>query len=107
LQTITGLLILHRSEILYFQYNNTIRSWQIVLTNREIYRLRVSTTSKEILNISMSFYQVNQNYIINIDYLISIENKTFRCLFYPPYDTYIIMVTRCYYTKLKEALEII
>jgi two-component system LytT family response regulator len=107
LQTVTGLLLLRRSEILYFQYNNDTRSWYIILTNGVSHKLRINTTSKEILNISIAFYQVAQDCIINIDYLISIENNTFRCLFHPPYDSHNITVTRRYYSKLKEALEII
>jgi two-component system LytT family response regulator len=107
LQTVTGLLLLRRSEILYFQYYNNTRSWHIILINQTTHKLRINTTAKEILNISLAFYQVSQDCIVNIDYLASIENTTFRCLFYPPYDKLDIAVTRRYYSKLKEALEII
>jgi two-component system LytT family response regulator len=107
LQTVTGLLLLRRSEVLYFQYNNSTRSWSVILTSGATHKLRISTTSKEILSICHAFYQVAQDCIINIDYLISIENNTFRCLFHPPYNSLNITVTRRYYSKLKETLEII
>jgi len=107
LQTLTGLLFLHRSKILYFQYNNELRGWQMTLTDRTIHRLRVSTTSKEILNISPSFCQISQDCVINIDYLASIENASMHCVFYSPYDDLSIRVSRRYYSKLKDLLEII
>jgi two-component system LytT family response regulator len=107
MQTVTGLLLLRRSEILYFLYNNNNRSWYIVLTNSTTHNWRINTTSKEILNISLAFYQVSQDCIVNIDYLASIENTTSRCVFYPPYSELNFKVTRQYYSKLREALEII
>ena len=106
LQTITGLLILKRSDVIYFQYNNDLRSWQIFLSDNRVSKLRSIITSKEILNISSSFLQVNQNVIINIDYLVSIDMNS-RCLFCSPYNNLNITISRRYYSKLKEVLEII
>jgi two-component system LytT family response regulator len=107
IQTIKGLLILHHSQVHYFQYFKDCRCWQIILTNGKTIRLRVNTTAKEILNINASFFQVRQEYIINIDYLASIENGSHRCIFYPPYHTVDIKITLPYYSKLKDALAII
>ena len=107
LQTITGLLLLRRSEILYFQYSDESRCWQMTLTDMSVHRLRLNTTAKELLSISLSFLQICQDFILNVDYLQSIENKTLRCILFPPYSDLEIKASRRYYSKIKEALEII
>jgi len=107
LHTITGLLLLRRPEILHFQYLNEYRYWKLTLTNGSVHKLRLSTTAKEILQISNAFLQVSQDCIINMDYLTSIENKTYRCIFNDPYNDLEIYATRRYYSRIKEVLEII
>ena len=107
LQTITGLLLLRRSDILYFQYLNEHRCWQMMLTDYSVHRLRLNMTAKEILSISISFLQVSQDIILNVDYLLSIENKTLRCMLYPPFTEIDIKASKRYYSKIKETLEII
>lgn len=107
LHTVSSLLLLRRSEILYFQYFKECRYWQMTLTNLSTHKLRLSTTAKEILNISAAFFQISQDCILNIDYLASIENKTLRCILYSPFDTIDIFASRRYYSRIKEGLEII
>ena len=107
MQTITGLLILRKSDILYFQYAAQSRSWQMMLTDGSIHRLRLSIKGHEILNISPSFIQISQDIILNGDYLIYIENKTFRCVLSPPHSHIDIKASKRYYSKIKETLEII
>jgi DNA-binding LytR/AlgR family response regulator len=106
LQTITGFLILKRSEVVYFQYNSSSHVWQIFLTENRTAKLRLSITAKEILNICSSFCQINHNVIVNIDYLASID-KNFSCTLYPPYNHLEIAFSRLFFSKLKETLEII
>ena len=106
LQIVTGLLMLKRSEVIYFQYNSYLRSWQIFLTEERVFKLRTNMTAKDILNISLSFFQVNQDVIINIDYMTSID-MSYHCILRHPYNNLNIIVSRRYYSKLKEALEII
>jgi len=107
IHTLTGLLLLKRSDILCFQYIANSRCWQMTLTDLSTYKLRLNTTAKDLLNLSISFIQVNQECILNIDYLMSIENKTFRCVLQPPFLELELFASRRYYTKIKEALEII
>ncbi|MDR0505562.1 MAG: response regulator transcription factor [Dysgonamonadaceae bacterium] len=106
LQTIKGLIILKRSKILYFQYYSDLRYWQIVLTDNQAYRLRVDITARDIMNISLSFHQINKNIIINIDYLASIDSD-YNCRFYPPFEHLDFIISRRYYINLKKILEII
>lgn len=51
--------------------------------------------------------QVRQDCIINLDYLVSIENYTLRCIFMPPFDQEEIIVSRRCYKTVKERLEIL
>lgn len=103
-QTISRLLLLRRSEILYFQYSEDTSCWQMTLTNMEQYRLRLSTKAKDILNFCPSFIRVNTDCILNIDYLSSVENNTLRCILYAPFSHLEISASRRHYSKIKEAL---
>lgn len=107
INTITGLLLLNRMEILYFEYLNKLRSWQLTHTNFSTHKLQLNTTSKDILSMSSSFIQVSRDYIINIEYLSSIENKTYRCSLYPPFQNIEIHASRRYYAQIKDALDIL
>ena len=107
LQTISGLLLLRRSDVLYFQYLNEVRCWQMMLKDRSIHRLRLNLSAKEISNISASFLQISQDIILNVDYLLSIENRSLRCMLCPPFSDLDIKASKRYYSKVKEALEII
>ena len=103
-QTISRLLLLRRSELLYFQYSEDTPCWQMTLTNMEQYRLRLSTKAKDILNFCPSFIRVNTDCILNIDYLSSVENNTLRCILYAPFSHLEISASRRHYSKIKEAL---
>lgn len=107
IHTLNGLLLLKRSEILCFNYKPDLHCWQIILTGLSAYKLRQSTTAKDLLNLCTYFIQVNQDCIINIDYLISIENKTLRCILQPPFQQLEFFASRRHYAKIKELLEII
>lgn len=107
IQTITGLLLVQSKEVLLFQFLQDLRCWQMELTNHRTHKLRMSTTAKKILEIDSLFAQISQDCIINLNYLMFIENKTLVCKFYPPFDTEERIVSHRYYKKLKDKLEII
>lgn len=107
LQTITSLLLLRCSEILYFRYLDDARCWQVTLTNMECHRLRMIIKAKDILSLSQSFIRINSNCILNIEYLSSIENNTLRCVLYAPFSHLEIIASRRYYSKIKEVLEVL
>jgi len=106
LRTVTGFLLLKRSEVVYFQYNDDLRSWQVHLTENRVYRLRTCITAKNILNISVSFFQANQFIIVNVDHLALIDTQL-HCTFHLPYNDINVTISRRYFHKLKESLEII
>lgn len=107
LQAISGLLLLRASEVLCFHYIDNMRSWQITMTDFSVHKLRTGIIAKDLLSFSPSFMQINQECILNADYISSIENKTLKCVLYPPFNNLNIHASRRYYSKLKEQLEIL
>lgn len=107
-QTISGLIFIKCEEILLFQYLKEQRCWQMMLApDRKLHKLRMSTTAKDLLGINTSFVQINQDCIVNLDYLCSIENVTLKCALYPPFTDIDLIVSQRYYRKLREMLEIL
>ena len=107
IQTVTGLLFLKREDVLMFRFSDTYRCWQLYLANRTDYKLRMNISARDLLNMSVSFVQISQNCIVNMDYLCSIENKTLECRLYPPFNDIELVASRRYYGRVKELQEII
>ena len=84
IQTVSGLLLVRCEEIFLFQFLGDQRCWQIVLTSRTTHKLKMSTTAKDLLSINNTFVQISQDCIVNLTYLMFIENKTLRCEFENP-----------------------
>jgi two-component system, LytTR family, response regulator len=107
-QTISGLVFVKCEEILLFQYLRELRCWQMMLAaDRKLYKLRMGTTAKDLLGINPSFVQISQDYIVNLDYLCSIENVTLKCELYPPFTDMELNVSQRYYRRLRDVLEIL
>lgn len=106
IQTISGLLMVKPDEVFCCTFDEDTRLWHLRLANGQIHKLKKQTTAKAILSLSPSLAQVRQDCIINLDYLISIENYTLRCIFSPPFDQENITVSRRCYKAVKEKLEI-
>ena len=83
------------------------RCWQIVLTSRTTHKLKMSTTAKDLLSINNTFVQISQDCIVNLTYLMFIENKTLRCEFYPPFQEEERIASHRYFKQLRERLDII
>lgn len=107
LQTVSGLLLVNPIEVFSFTFCDDTRMWLLKLTNGQEYKLKRQTNAKQILAISDSFVQVRQDAIINMDYLLGIENYTLRCLFAPPFDKEEILVSRRCFKGVKDKLEIL
>ena len=106
-QTISGLLMVKPDEVFCCTFDEDTRLWHLRLVNGQIHKLKKQTTAKSVLSLSPSLVQVRQDCIINLDYLISIENYTLRCIFSPPFDQENITVSRRCYKAVKEKLEIL
>ena len=107
IQTISGLLMVKPDEVFCCTFDEDTRLWHLRLANGQIHKLKKQTTAKSVLSLSPSLAQVRQDCIINLDYLISIENYTLRCIFSPPFDQEDITVSRRCYKAVKEKLEIL
>lgn len=107
LQTVSGLLLLNPSEVFSFTFCSDTRMWLLRLVNGLEYKLKRQTNAKLILAISDSLVQVRQDVIINLDYLLGIENYTLRCVFAPPFDKEEILVSRRCFKGVKDKLEIL
>lgn len=106
-QTISGLLMVKPDEVFCCTFDEDTHLWHLRLANGQIHKLKKQTTAKSVLSLSPSLVQVRQDCIINLDYLISIENYTLRCIFSPPFDQENIIVSRRCYKAVKEKLEIL
>lgn len=107
IQSISGLLMVKPDEVFCCTFDEDTRLWHLRLANGQIHKLKKQTTAKAVLSLSPSLAQVRQDCIINLDYLISIENYTLRCIFSPPFDQENITVSRRCYKAVKEKLEIL
>lgn len=107
IQTITGVIMVKYDEVLLFEFPKNDRNWTIHFTNGKILTLRTTVSSKDILSITPNFRQINQNCIINLTHLASIENKTLKCKFYPPHDDITHFIKPKYYKTLKEILDLL
>ena len=107
IQSISGLLMVKPDEVFCCTFDEDTRLWYLRLANGQIHKLKKQTTAKAVLSLSPSLAQVRQDCIINLDYLISIENYTLRCIFSPPFDQENITVSRRCYKAVKEKLEIL
>ena len=106
-QTISGLLMVKPDEVFCCTFDEDTHLWHLRLVNGQIHKLKKQTTAKSVLSLSPSLAQVRQDCIINLDYLISIENYSLRCIFSPPFDQENITVSRRCYKAVKEKLEIL
>lgn len=107
IHTLTGVTLVNRLEVLYFEYKAKHRCWQLVQTNLSNHKLQISTSSRDILSISDSFTQISRDCILNLDFLSSIENKTFQCFLHPPHQNIKLQASRRYYFALRERLELL
>ena len=80
IQSISGLLMVKPDEVFCCTFDEDTRLWHLRLANGQIHKLKKQTTAKAVLSLSPSLAQVRQDCIINLDYLISIENYTLRCI---------------------------
>ncbi|MBP7359039.1 MAG: response regulator transcription factor [Prevotella sp.] len=87
-------------DIGLFRYNHDLRVWEIIVNGRKnIIRLKRNTQKESILNISDTFVQVHQKYIININYLMEVTDNV--CRFFPPFSNLdYVKVGRLYRKRL-------
>lgn len=107
IQTVSGLLMVNPEDVFSFTFVNDSRYWLLKMSDGSEHRLKKQINSKQILAISDSFVLVRQDVIINLDFLMSIENYTLRCIFAPPFDQEEILVSRRCFKAVKDKLDIL
>lgn len=78
--------VVNKADIGLFSYNGKARCWEAVLGNKRTpVAMKHNIKAKNIVDIAPDiFVQVNQKYIININYLIEVSDG--KCHFFPPFD---------------------
>ena len=77
--------LVDKRDIALFQYNHEVRCWEAVVAGSKApIRLKRTIKSDDLVNVDEQFMQVNQKFIINMNYLIEVVDNV--CHFYPPFD---------------------
>jgi two-component system LytT family response regulator len=106
-QTSTELLIISPEELLMIQYEKETGRWRITLTDGSTHHLKSSTNAADIQALHPSLLRISSNCIINSQYLLAVENNTLQCKLCPPFNDITLVASRRYFSKLKEAFELI
>lgn len=92
--------LVHIRDIGLFQYDHDARAWEVVVAGRkEPIKLKRNVNNKSLLAVDKRFIQVSQRYIININYLLEVNDN--YCRLYPPFDKIdYVKVGRLFRSKL-------
>lgn len=107
MQTICELLLVTMEEVLMFNYQNEQRTWKLMLTDGSQHMLRKGITADDIVLLHEAFVRISNTCVVNFTYLAGIENKTLHCRFCSPFDQYEPIISRRYFSKLKERLDLL
>jgi two-component system LytT family response regulator len=103
--TIKGYRSLRANDIGFIEYQKDNKHWFIVLEKQRI-SLKRNTSSECILKLSPHFKQINQQQIINLNYLASIEGK--KCILLPPFDKADdLYISRNYFKSVQDSFYIL
>ena len=112
LQTLIGLRFVNKKSIVYFQYIKSDKSersfWEAHLDNSEVIRLKMNTTSKEIMKHfeQFDFIQISQSNIVNMFFINSIELKSRICFLHPPFQEVKMIISRANFNEIKSKFQI-
>lgn len=107
IQTVSGLLMVKPEDVFCCAFEEETHLWCMKMTNGIVHKLKKQVTAKLLLSISPSFMQVRQDCIVNLDFLLGVENNSLRCIFAPPFDHEDIVISRRCYKAVKDSLEIL
>ncbi|GEM_PF-5646247 len=75
--TAHGFQLVRLAQIVCFEYIKEKKRWEVTLLDETTLQLKRNTTADEILQYSLKFIRINQQIIINLEYLNKIENNLF------------------------------
>ena len=77
--------VVDKDDVCLFQYDHDMRCWEVVVAEtKKAIKLKHNVKSADLLALDNHFLQVNQKYIVNVNYLIEVVDNV--CHFYPPFD---------------------
>jgi len=104
--TATGYQLLRLNQIVYFEYLTDKKTWIVLLTDQTQLSLKRNTVAETILSYSPDFIRINQQHIINLNYLVRIEDKS--CQLSAHIDTKNrLTISRSYLKGLQERVGVI
>lgn len=94
--------LVNKADIGIIQHDSDQRCWEAVVANHDRpLRMKRSIKAEMLTELDKQFVQVNQKFIINMNYLIEVVDG--RCRFFPPFDKIdYVTVGRMYRRKLTE-----
>lgn len=81
-------------EMVLFTYLPDIRRWQVLLRDGTECFMKRSSTAGRILDISPCFTRLNQQTIVNVDYIKSIGVKSQKCVLVEPFSNISLSFSR-------------
>lgn len=105
LTTVKGFQFLKAENILFFEYNRLKKNWTVELSDKKQVQLKRGTTAEDIQNYSVTFVQISQCHIINIEYLSIIHDN--YCILFPPHDLHPLKISRTFLRQVQDKFEAI
>lgn len=72
------------ADVGFFRHISDRKIWEAVLVTGESVALRRNVSADFLCSFNKSFIQVHQSYIVNMDYLVMIQDN--YCILYPPFE---------------------
>lgn len=94
--------LVDKGDIGLFRYDPDSRCWEALVAGfKKPIKLRRTIKSENLIALDELFVQVNQRFIINLNYLVEVANN--QCHFFPPFDKIDdVTVGRIFRKKLRE-----
>lgn len=91
------------ADVGFFRHISDRKIWEAVLVTGESVALRRNVSADFLCSFNKSFIQVHQSYIVNMDYLVMIQDN--YCILYPPFENVKeVTVSRKYKKNLMDHL---
>lgn len=99
--------VVNISDVGLFQFNHDLRVWEVLVAGRdEPIRLKRNINNEALLAMDARFVQVSQRHIININYLMEVNEGI--CRLYPPFGHLTqVKVGRTYRKTLTERFSVL
>lgn len=94
--------LVNKADIGLFQYDADQRCWEAVIGgHQKPVRMKRNIKADTLVSLDPQFIQINQKFIINMNYLVEVTDK--QCHFFPPFDKIdYVTVGRLYRRKLTD-----